>query len=109
MMMKITASKEVENLINNEPISIVYFTGTTCMACDVIKEKVSEIIKGYPKVKMGIINGEEEVKLAADYSVFSLPLLILYVDGKESFRASRNFSVLEFTEILDRYYTMMEL
>ncbi|WP_055069878.1 thioredoxin family protein [Clostridium massiliamazoniense] len=108
-MNKIKTNKEIENLINNESISLIYFTGNTCMACDVIKGKLSEIIKEYPKVKMGVINGEEQVKLAADYSVFSLPLLILYVDGKESFRVGRNFSVLEFMEVLDRYYDMMEL
>ena len=35
----------MEELINNNPISIVYFSGSECGACDAIKEKILHIIK----------------------------------------------------------------
>lgn len=108
-MRELTTNEEIKNLIDNNEIIIIYFNGKACQACDVIKNKVSEIIKEFPQVVMGVIDGEKYIKIAAEYNVFTLPLLIIYVDKKESFRISRNFSVLEFKEILNRYYSVLEL
>lgn len=106
-MNELTISEKIEKYIIEEGLFIVYFTGQDCGACEVIKNKVKEIIKTFPKVKFIEVDGEHNPKLTAKYSVFSLPLLILYVDGKESLRISRTFSVNEFTEVLNRYYKLI--
>ena len=98
---------EIEKFKRENLISIVYFSGATCGACDVIKEKVLQIIKEYNEVKFIEINAIENKEIAAEYNIFSLPILLLFVDGKETLRLGRNFDILDFDKTVDRYYNII--
>ncbi len=106
-MKLLSSQKEVEDFIQVNSMAIVYFTGSECGACEVIKLKVEEIIKKFPKLKGGEINGEEERELASTYGVFSLPTFFLYVEGKETLRYGRNLNLLELQGNINRYYEML--
>lgn len=99
---------EIEEFIKDNSISIVYFSGSTCGACDAIKEKILHIInEDYPKVKFLEVNAVENQKIAASYNIFSLPILLLFVNGKETLRLGRYFDMLDFKKSIDRYYNMI--
>lgn len=98
---------EIEEFIKDNLISIVYFSGTTCGACDVIKDKVLHIIKDYKEIKFMEINAVENKEVAASYDIFSLPILLLFVNGKETLRLGRYFDMLDFKNSIDRYYNMI--
>ena len=98
---------EVEDFIKENLISIIYFSGSTCGACDAIKEKVLHIIKDYEKIEFMEINAVENKELAASYNIFSLPILLLFVNGKETLRVGRYFDLLDFKNSIDRYYNLV--
>ena len=98
---------EVEEFIKENLISIVYFSGATCGACDAIKEKVLHIIKDYNEVKFLEVNATEDKEIAAIYDIFSLPILLLFVNSKETLRIGRYFNMLEFKNSIDRYYNLI--
>ncbi len=106
-MKKLNSNIEIKELINSSQIAIIYFMGKTCIACDVIKQKVELLVKDFPKIKCGEISGEEHLDIAAEYGVFSLPLLILYVDKKETLRLGRNLSMLDLERDIERYYKLI--
>lgn len=97
----------MEELINNNPISIVYFSGSECGACDAIKEKILHIIKDYNEIKFLEINAIENKELAAQHDIFSLPILLLFINGKEALRVGRYFDVLDFKNSINRYYNLI--
>ncbi|MDU7242636.1 thioredoxin family protein [Clostridium sp.] len=97
----------MEELIKNNPISIIYFSGSTCGACDAIKEKVQVIIKEYEEIKFLEINAIENKELAAQHDIFSLPILLLFINGKEALRVGRYFDVLDFKNSINRYYNLI--
>ena len=97
----------MEELIKNNPISIIYFSGSDCGACDVIKEKVQFLIKEYNEIKFLEINAIKNKELAAQNDIFSLPILLLFINGKETLRLGRYFDVLEFKNSIDRYYNLI--
>ena len=99
--------KDISEFIENNPISIIYFSGSTCGACDAIKEKILKIIKEYNEVKLLEINGVIEKELSATYDVFTLPILILFINGKETIRFGRYFDILEFKKLINRYYELI--
>lgn len=99
--------KEINDIINTSNISVIYFTGRDCGTCEAIKFKVEEILKSFPKIKSGEIDGEKHPDICAEFNVFSLPLLILYVDEKESIRIGRNIDLLSLERNIDRYYNMI--
>ena len=98
---------DVNNIINTNDMALVYFTGLDCGACEVIKDKVKNILDKYPKIKFCEISGEKYPSIAAEFSVFSLPTMILYVDKKETIRVGRNVSILDLEKDIYRYYNMI--
>lgn len=106
-MKKLKDKDQIEDLIKNNRMSIVYFTGNSCLACEVIKVKIEEIIKKYPQIEAGEINGEENSSLAIEYDVYSMPIFFLFIEGKESLRIGRNVDLLELERNIDRYYNMI--
>ena len=54
-----------------------------------------------------ICEGYDNKEIAAEYNIFSLPILLLFVDGKETLRIGRNFDILDFEKTVDRYYNMI--
>lgn len=106
-MNKLANSIEINKLIQENSMAIVYFTGNSCWACEAIKIKIEEIIKKYPKIAAGEINGEENLGLAAEYGIFQMPIFLLYIEGKESLRIGRNVDLLELERKIARYYMMI--
>ena len=106
-MRKLMNENEIIDLINNNKMSVFYFTGMDCGACEAIKFKIESILKELPQIKSGEINGEENLELAAKYGVFSLPIFLLFIEGKESLRVGRNVDLLELERSIRRYYEMI--
>ena len=105
--MSINDSNDIKDLINSNDMVIVYFTGLDCGACETIKLKVENILLRYPKIKFYEVSGEKYPSIAADFGVFSLPIMILYVDNKETIRVGRNISIMDLEKDIYRYYNMI--
>lgn len=106
-MLKIYTNEEIKNIIIDNEMVILYFSNEVCGVCEVIRNKVYGILESYSKVKMVEINGEKQIDLAAINYVFSFPLLLLYVNGKETIRVGRNVNLLELEASIKRYYDML--
>ena len=106
-MERICTKEDAQNLIKSQELCVVYFTGSDCGACEVIKYKVEVILQKYPQIKGIEINGAQYPQIAASYHVYTLPIMILFVEGKESVRESKHLDLLEFERKLQRYVEMM--
>lgn len=106
-MNKLYKDSEIEELIKSNSISVIYFTGSDCGACEVIKIKIEDILKRFPKIKSGEINTQKHLDLAAKYNIFSVPVFLLFIEGKESIRVGRNINLLELELNIKRYYDMI--
>lgn len=103
----VKTQSELEELINKNIITVVYFSGTTCGACEVIKIRINDMLTKFPQIASYEINGEENIELAAKYEVFSLPIMLLYIEGKETLRVGRNVDFLNLENQISRYYHMI--
>ena len=101
------SENDIINLVNDNKMAVLYFTGMDCGACEAIKYKIESILKNLPQIKSGEINGEENLALAAKYGVFSLPIFLLFIEGKETLRIGRNVDLLELERNIKRYYEMV--
>ena len=101
------SENDIINLVNDNKIAVLYFTGMDCGACEAIKYKIEGILKNLPQIKSGEINGEENLDLATKYGVFSLPIFLLFIEGKETLRIGRNVDLLELERNIKRYYEMI--
>lgn len=77
-------------------IELLYFTGKTCGVCQVLKPKLLEAVReNFPEVNIRVVDIEEEPEIAGQSMVFTLPVVILRLDGREMFRFARSFAVYQ--------------
>jgi len=100
--------EEFNTAVNKNAAALIYFSHDECGVCQVLKPKVEEMmVEKYPKVKLFYANTVKRPEIAAQQSVFSVPTLLVYFDGKESVRKSRNLGVDELNGELSRPYELM--
>ncbi len=85
-----------------------FFTSDSCSVCDSLQPKIEELIsRKFPQILLNVYHVQEQPKLAADFGVFTIPVLILTIDGKESQRWVRNFGLVEVDQKSSRLITLI--
>lgn len=87
---------------------LAYFSTETCNVCKVLKPKVAELIQAsFPEIKMVYIQTDKLPEVAAQNQVFAVPTLLVYFEGREYIRKSRNIGIGELEREIDRPYSMI--
>lgn len=106
-MTTLTSIEEYKNLISSNEAVLLYFSTPQCNVCKILKPKLIELIKSeFPKMIVGYINSEALPNLAAQQRIFTVPTIVVMLEGKEFFRKSRNISLSEFQKEIERPYSM---
>jgi thioredoxin len=94
--------------VAEHPMVLVYFSTPTCNVCKAIRPKVEVLLKEqFPEVSFRYVNAEAEPEIAGQLSVFAVPTILLFVEGKETFRKSRNFSMDTLANDISRPYSFL--
>ncbi len=99
---------DIERAIAEETGVLLYFSGRDCGVCDALKPKVESLFgESFPMLKRYYVDAHEFPETAAHYRVFSVPTLIVFLEGKEFVREGRNMSLMALKEKLDRPYGIL--
>lgn len=100
--------EEIENIIKENLAVMVYFSAPTCNVCYALKPKLLEAIetnfKEFEIVSVDVLVDQE---VAAHFSVFAIPTVLIFLDGREFLRKSRHMSVDEVIREIKRPYEIM--
>lgn len=84
-----------------------YFSGADCGVCTVLKPVIKQLFaETFPAIQWQEVALDSSPEIAGQLQLFSIPTLLVYVDGKEVLRKSRNFSVGEVANALKRPYSL---
>lgn len=106
-MNMLNSKEEIGKLIEENEIVLIYFGGENCSVCGAIKPKVEEILKNYPEIKSAEVNVDKSLQAAAAYNIFTIPVILLFIEGKEILREARHISIQDIDSKIDRYYNML--
>lgn len=87
-------------------MEVLYITRTGCGVCSAIRPRVQAMVAKYELCQLREINLDEEPEAAGRYEVFSLPAVLIFVDGQESIREARFFDMDALEHNVDRLYTL---
>jgi len=107
-------SKQIENLeelqtnITNNLAVLVYFNTTSCNVGEALEPKVKTLLKtSFPKIKMFTVDLNFSPEISAAYNAFVEPTILIFFDGKETIRKSRNIGIYEMKEAIKRPYQLI--
>jgi len=104
----IDSEEQLTNIIKSNKAVIAYFSTKDCMVCKILKPKIIKLFATeFPKIKFVYVNVNNLKELAAQNSVFTVPTILLYIDGRETMRNSRNINLNEFSDSVSRVYRML--
>jgi len=108
MIQSLNSMEEFDHLISNSSGILIYFSHEKCNVCKVLKPKVFEMLKeNFPKMQMYYSNTVLSPEVAGQNSIFTVPTILIYFDGKEFLRKSRNISVEGLQKEIERPYQLL--
>ncbi len=108
MFVEIQSFEEFLKLKDEEPALLAYFSTEICNVCKVLKPKVSELVQNeFPKIKLAYIKSDKLPEVAAQNQVFIAPTILVFFEGREYIRKSRNIGIGELQREIERPYSMI--
>lgn len=104
----LTLLDEIQEAIEKHPAMLVYFSAPHCNVCKVLKPKVAEMIStSFSEIKLYYINIEDAPVVSGQFRIFSIPTILVFFEGREYIRKSRNIGLLELEGELSRPYSIL--
>jgi thioredoxin-like negative regulator of GroEL len=80
---------------------VAYFSTPTCTVCKVLRPKIEGLVAGREGVDFLYVDSTLYPAVAGQHVVFAVPTIVLFMDGREMRRFSRNLSLDDFTRSLE--------
>ncbi|MBZ4662668.1 MAG: thioredoxin protein [Caloramator sp.] len=105
--MVLSTLDSIKNFTKENTMCIVYFSSEACSVCHALYPKIEEVLTNYPNIKLSKVEISDVPEAAGEYSIFSFPTLLIFIDGKEIARKSRIISIDDFLATIDKYYSLV--
>ena len=98
----------IEDTLKTHPAVMLYFSAPTCNVCHALKPKLFEAVtQQFERFEILSVDLSETPEIASHFSVFAIPTVVVFLDGREFLRKSRHMSVGEVVEAIRRPYEIM--
>jgi thioredoxin 1 len=104
---QLESEQTFRNHLRDSALAAVYFSGPDCGVCQVLKPRLADLFREhFPALAVAEVDCSRLNALAASQSVFAIPTLLIYIDGRESSRFARSFSPAQVRDSLQRPYSL---
>jgi len=94
--------------IDSEKGMLLYFSNESCSVCKVLKPKVAGLLgEKFPRLLSLYVDTEKSPVIAGQFRVFTIPTILIYFEGKEQVRYSRNISMHQLEAAIERPYHLI--
>jgi len=108
-MKQLTKTEQFEKVLKDNPLVLAYFSGNNCNVCKSLKPKIEMLVEQqFPSVKFFEINTEENPLLSSRFSVFTVPVVMFFAEGKDYIREARNISTTDLANKMDKIVKLYE-
>ncbi len=97
--------QELQDKIAREKALVLYFSSDSCSVCKVLKPKVEELLRDkFPLILARYVDIEKSPVISGQFRVFTIPTILIFFEGKEQVRYSRNISMHQLEAAIERPY-----
>ena len=85
----------------------ILFGGKHCNVCHALRPQLENMLEShYPDITSAYIDCEASPDICAQHSVFTLPVVQFYIEGKKVTEFARSFSIEQLRQSMYRSYTI---
>ncbi len=100
-------SKDFKKIIKENRGVLLYFATNSCSVGEALEPKVRDLLgKKFPKLHFVFVDMNGMPEFSAANEVFVEPTVLVFIDGKEYIRKSRNIGVGELDAAMERLYAL---
>jgi len=104
----ITSLENLQSILTVNTIVLLYFSTTSCSVGAALVPKVKNLVSTkFPKISFFNIDINYLPDIAAKYSAFVEPTILIFFYGKETIRKSRNIGVYELEVAIEKRYKLI--
>lgn len=107
--MKIFEGGDISAATHSAEMVVLYFSRPDCGVCDALRPRIEGMLEDYPKVDSWFVDLDAHPEPAGQFSIFTIPAVVLFVQGRETVRYARYLSVDEVEASVARYYDLLQL
>ncbi|WP_172600492.1 thioredoxin family protein [Sulfurivermis fontis] len=101
------STAQFTDFLQQNPAAVVYFSRPDCAVCQVLKPRILALLRQeFPRIAVAVVDCAAAPELAAQQAVFTVPVVAVYIDGRESLRLARNFTPGQLAAALERPYAL---
>lgn len=104
-MERVNQISTAQEIITKEPLTFVYIGQKNCSVCHGLKPQIGKIMAAYPQVKLIELDALEVPEVAEAFQVLTVPVLLLFVEGKEYLRKARIVNTMTFKQDIHKIIT----
>jgi thiol-disulfide isomerase/thioredoxin len=106
-MDKLKNIDEIKSIASDNKMTLLYISSESCNVCKVILPRLEHMLEQYNVIKAVKADIEELPLLSGEYSVFTIPCILVFAEGKEILREARYINIENIKEHIDRYYNLI--
>ncbi len=105
-MTPIGSVAEIEQTVATHPFVLIYFSRRGCGVCADLKPRVEALGRRFLSLVIREIDLDDHPEAAGSYSIFTIPGILVFVDGRESIREARFVSIDKLATRMERLYDL---
>lgn len=107
-MERIFEKEQVDDFVRQHPLTLLMLKTQNCSVCEAVQSKLTTLLEEYEHIAGAFVYMEDVPELAGEYMIFTSPVLLLMMEGKEVYRAARFILFEELAAQLDRYQAFLQ-
>ncbi|MDZ7834486.1 MAG: thioredoxin family protein [Alkalibacterium sp.] len=94
--------EELREHVDQNERAFLFLYGQNCSVCHGVLPQIKPIVEGYPSIRTMQADVEKIPEISGEYTVFTVPVVLLFVEGKEVMRFARFIEKNKLDEQLDK-------
>ena len=107
-MEEVHSLEAIKTRLEAERLVLLYISRPNCSVCHALLPQVERVLEDFKSVVSIHADAEEIPEIAGEFSIFTVPVLIMFAEGKEMFRKARFVPIDELQSQISRLTKMLD-
>ena len=82
--------------IQSNELAVIHVKRDHCSVCHAVLPQLQDLLQEYPFAKLGVVNQSQVEEIAGELSIFTVPVDLIFLNGKEMHRQGRFIDMQSF-------------